>query len=649
MSKCFKLGVIIVVSLIFAIQLLGCGGGGGGGGEVSSNPLSPATSTGGTIRGVVNFSTTASVLGQKASLKGSVAEGADVFLESDPQIKTTTDAQGNYELQNVPEGKHRVIAKQLRDGKEYKMRSDELTVVINQIAIIQNIFILPAENSIQGRIFDYWGKPLSGVTIKVWDQTSTSDANGDYQVFGMPKGSWEVKYSKSLYNDYSAILSFGSGQITKYDLVLSLTTSENTSPIVVSSDTANVGDFKIENVTVRNSDTEAWVSWNTTVETTSQVSFGSANSLSKSVINLGEYNTLHQAYLGNLSPSSNYVFSIVSISKNGRNVTHEATFTTSSSNQTLSGDWSDGAAPVSEINFAIGRPTKANSNEGGWNSSGNAVDGNQMSRWSSNRDDPGPDVNSPHTIIVDLEKNREVKSIRVNVKGFDSWLQDFSISTSLDMVNWTTIASETKKTGIFTYNFSKITMRYIKFDSTYSADNGQVNVYEIEAYGSEQTQIDAGSNETIETIIIPDPTQPPVANSENLALNCPVETNSNEMNMLGNGSAAVDGDSGTRWSSNRDDLGPDENNPHYLIVDLKSVVSVSKVRAQIESWDHHLQTFSVFVSTDKLSWTKIGGEIQKCGTFDYENTEVNIRYIKFESYYSSDNGQVNLYELSAIK
>ena len=146
--------------------------------------------------------------------------------------------------------------------------------------------------------------------------------------------------------------------------------------------------------------------------------------------------------------------------------------------------WTPGNTTVSESNFAVGRPTAIYS--GSSFSSPSAVDGNTMSRWESNRNDPGPDETNPHFLIVDLQQDREVRNIKVNISGWDSWKQNFSIFTSIDLQNWSLVASEQDKTGIFSYNLQPTSVRYVKFSSTYSADNGQVNLYELEVYGTEQ-------------------------------------------------------------------------------------------------------------------------------------------------------------------
>jgi uncharacterized repeat protein (TIGR02543 family) len=141
--------------------------------------------------------------------------------------------------------------------------------------------------------------------------------------------------------------------------------------------------------------------------------------------------------------------------------------------------WVYSSTSKSEINYALGRPCTSNSNP---ESCPSAVDGSNDTRWSSNRNDFGPDDANPHFLIVDLEQERNIKRIKVNIAGWDSYEQDFSIHISSDLENWVSVAYEENKTGIRTY-FVTETARYVKFVSTYSADNGQVNLYELEVYG----------------------------------------------------------------------------------------------------------------------------------------------------------------------
>ncbi len=116
------------------------------------------------------------------------------------------------------------------------------------------------------------------------------------------------------------------------------------------------------------------------------------------------------------------------------------------------------------VNVAFQKPGYANSYEwGDYSNNGiSAVDNADYSRWSSNRNDPGPDTLNPHFIVIDLLQNYEIDSIRLNIKGYDSWDQCFNFLGSPDSRNWYSIGKGDKITGIFTYEPD---LPFVKYDT----------------------------------------------------------------------------------------------------------------------------------------------------------------------------------------
>ena len=129
-------------------------------------------------------------------------------------------------------------------------------------------------------------------------------------------------------------------------------------------------------------------------------------------------------------------------------------------------------------------------------------------------------------------------------------------------------------------------VRYLKFESYYSADSGQVNVHEIQAF----------------------------SNNVNVALNKPGVASSYEYgDWLTNGKNAVDGSSGSRWSSNRNPL-PSVTNPHYIIIDLGSQFNLQSILLDLSSFQ---QTFSFKVSQDNTNWVEVGSGTSVSGSFTF--------------------------------
>ena len=136
-------------------------------------------------------------------------------------------------------------------------------------------------------------------------------------------------------------------------------------------------------------------------------------------------------------------------------------------------------------------------------------------------------------------------------------------------------------------------VRYIKYTSTYSDDNGQVDVYEIQAY----------------------------KNGVNLALNKSGYANSygpGGGTWNNNGYMVDDGVNGTRWSSDRRNPGhASTTTPIYIQIDLQQVYSIDSILLNIAGFDNHKETFTMQVSTDTINWTTIGAATDTTGTFIY--------------------------------
>ena len=292
----------------------------------------------------------------------------------------------------------------------------------------------------------------------------------------------------------------------------------------------------------------------------------------------------------------------------------------------------DGQVNVYEIeayyegtNIALHKPTVTNSCEGGGiDCGGPAVDGEGFSRWSSDRNDAGPDSANPHFIVLDLGQVYNFDSIVLNIEGFDSWNQTFGFYGSADSVDWFLIGEGEEITGILTYDnfasnqvlqhdtvvveiydtiyestpafqypvYREGDIKYVKFESFYSEDRNQVNVYEIQAF-------DEGMN---------------------VALNKPTFANSTPQGSY----SAVDGSDNSRWSANRYEIGPDYANPHFIVVDLQDTYLLDSIYLNIKGFDSWNQTFNVLVSDDSEKWYLVTSEVDTTGIFIYPLRTWNI-------------------------
>jgi len=133
-------------------------------------------------------------------------------------------------------------------------------------------------------------------------------------------------------------------------------------------------------------------------------------------------------------------------------------------------------------------------------------------------------------------------------------------------------------------------IQYIRFESYYSEDYGQVNVYEIKAYNQE---INVSNN------------KPGFANSYEFG------------DYASNGLQALDNNGFSRWSSNRNDAGPDSANPHFIVIDLQELFSIDSIQLDIKGFDNWQQTFDISISQDSMAWYSIGKGERITGIFTY--------------------------------
>jgi hypothetical protein len=139
-------------------------------------------------------------------------------------------------------------------------------------------------------------------------------------------------------------------------------------------------------------------------------------------------------------------------------------------------------------NLAVNKRAESNSNEGDSKYRPlEAIDADTKTRWSSNRTKPGPASKAvPHYMIVDLGDDYRLNRIYLDTKGNGPYSggnprQSFKVLTSLDKKSWQVVCDEYNFIGKKTYNTENVA-RYVKFECTFSDDNGQVNLYELEIY-----------------------------------------------------------------------------------------------------------------------------------------------------------------------
>jgi beta-glucanase (GH16 family) len=214
-----------------------------------------------------------------------------------------------------------------------------------------------------------------------------------------------------------------------------------------------------------------------------------------------------------------------------------------------------------------GKPATASSVENAGTPASYAVDGNTGTRWSSGFSDP-------QWIQVDLGATATVSQVVLRWEA--AYATAFQIQTSADANTWTSLYSTTTATGgTQTLNVSG-TGRYVRMYATARATAYGYSLWEFEVYGT----LGAAACDT----------------TTNAALNRPVAVSSTQDPAAFPGSAAVDGNPGTRWSSAATD-------PQWIQVDLGTSQSICQVGL---SWETAYATaYQIQTSGDASTWTSI--------------------------------------------
>jgi F5/8 type C domain/Beta-1,3-glucanase len=214
-----------------------------------------------------------------------------------------------------------------------------------------------------------------------------------------------------------------------------------------------------------------------------------------------------------------------------------------------------------------GKTATASSTENASFPASAAVDGNTGTRWSSAFSDP-------QWLQVDLGASASISQVVLQWEA--AYATAFQIQTSANGTSWTTIYSTTTGTGgTQTLNVTG-TGRYVRMYGTARATAYGYSLWEFQVYGTAGGT--GGSCSTTDA-----------------ALNRPATASSLE-NASFPASAAVDGNTSTRWSSAFSD-------PQWLQVDLGSSQTICEVTL---AWEAAYATgFQVQVSPDGTNWTPV--------------------------------------------
>jgi hypothetical protein len=231
------------------------------------------------------------------------------------------------------------------------------------------------------------------------------------------------------------------------------------------------------------------------------------------------------------------------------------------------------AARAADPLLSQGKPATASSQEGADVSAGKAVDGDAGTRWSSQFSDP-------QWLQVDLGATATLSS--VSLQWETAYGKSFQIQTSTDATTWTSVYSTTAGTGGTQTLPVTGTGRYVRMYGTQRGTGYGYSLFEFKVYGTTGTT--------------PPTTVPPAeCGPANAAQGKPATASSVEGADV-TAAKAVDGDAGTRWSSQFSD-------PQWLQVDLGGTQPICGVTLQWEG--AYGKAFQIQTSADATTWTSV--------------------------------------------
>ncbi|WNI16456.1 discoidin domain-containing protein [Actinacidiphila sp. ITFR-21] len=255
------------------------------------------------------------------------------------------------------------------------------------------------------------------------------------------------------------------------------------------------------------------------------------------------------------------------------------------------------AAPgTTGTNIAKGKPTTASSSESATFPASNATDGDVTTRWSSGFSDP-------QWLQVDLGQNYTINHATVIWEAAAA--SAYQLQTSTNGTTWTTVYTNNNSPADIQDTALNATARYVRVYATARASQYGDSLYELALYGSPTSGGGDPGNPGGPTTLLSQGKTATASSSENASFTAP---------------NAVDGNTGTRWSSAFSD-------PQWLQVDLGATHAVSQV---VLNWEAAYGTaYQIQTSADGTTWTTVYSTTNATGGVQTLPVTGSGRYVRF--------------------
>ncbi|MEB3196740.1 MAG: carboxypeptidase regulatory-like domain-containing protein [Candidatus Sericytochromatia bacterium] len=202
--------------LLLALAVAGCP-------ATTTQPVTPAAATapasqgGGKVKGTVTFNGIDYGLQQTGGM-----DGADVYLDDLPNLKTKTNANGEFELSGVPVGEHHVVAEKTVDAKLLKVRNRVELAAPEQTADLKSM-VLRQTGSLTGLVSrEGKSEGLLGADVFVAGTTMVAKAkeNGAFAFANLAEGAYNITAALPGYKPFTKLVEVKAGKTANLDLDL---------------------------------------------------------------------------------------------------------------------------------------------------------------------------------------------------------------------------------------------------------------------------------------------------------------------------------------------------------------------------------------------------------------------------------------------
>ncbi|AGZ44679.1 discoidin domain-containing protein [Actinoplanes friuliensis] len=270
------------------------------------------------------------------------------------------------------------------------------------------------------------------------------------------------------------------------------------------------------------------------------------------------------------------------------------------------------SASAADTLLSQGKTATASSQEGADVSAAKAVDGNAGTRWSSVFADP-------QWLQVDLGATATISQVVLQWEG--AYGKAYKIQTSANGTAWTDVYSTTTGAGGTETLAVTGSGRYVRMYGTTRASGYGYSLYEFKVYGS--------------TSANPPPSECGTTN----AAQGKTATASSQEGADVAAAKAVDGDAGTRWSSQFSD-------PQWLQVDLGSTQSICRVVLQWEG--AYGKAYKIQTSANGTTWTDSFSTAAGAGGTETLAVTGSGRYVRMYGTVRGSGYGYSLYELKVF-